>query len=192
MTTKNGAKVGIGVEAQVAAGAAAVLGLALHNVYEFVARDRHGNIKWVERIPNLTTTQGLNDLLTKYFKGSGYTAAFYVGLIDDAGFSTLAAADTAAQIGGTNAWAEATAYSESVRQTLTLGTAAAGSIDNTAAKATFSINGTVSIKGAFVVTSSTKSGTSGVLYGEAAFSTVRALLSGDTLTVGVTLTAATA
>lgn len=165
------------------------VGIKLKNTYRFEARDADGKLKWIEEIPNLVTTQGLNDILTKYFKGSSYTATFFVGLIDNAGFSALAVGDTAAQIGGSNGWTESVAYSESVRQTLTLGSASAGSIDNSAAVATFSINGTVTLKGAFVITNSTKAGTTGVLYGEAAFSVTRSLASGDTLTVTVTLTA---
>lgn len=184
--------VDVHLAAGVAAGSGLGVGLKIRNIYRFEARDRDGSLKWAEELDNLTVTQGLNDLLSKYFKGSSYTASWFVGLIDNSGFSALAAGDTAAQIGGSNGWAEATAYSESVRQTLTLGSASAGSIDNSASKAVFSINGTVTIKGAFVVSSSTKSGTSGVLYGEAAFGSARSLLSGDTLTVQVTLTAATA
>lgn len=143
--------------------------------------------KWVEHVKNLVTTEGKNDELGKYFKGSSYTAAFFVGLVNNASFSAFAVGDTAAQIGGSNGWLEATAYSESVRQTLTLGSVSAASVDNSASKATFSINGTVTIHGAFVITNSTKSGTTGVLFGEAAFSVDRALASGDTLTVTVTL-----
>ena len=178
--------------AAIGAGAGLAVGLAMRSVYRFEARDAQGRLKWVEEVSNLVTTQGLNDLLTNYFKGSAYTAAFYMGLVDNAGFSAFAAGDTAAQIGGSNGWAESTAYSEGARQTVTLGSALAGSIDNSASKCVFSINGTVTLKGAFMDTSSTKGGTSGVLYGEAAFSQTRSLLSGDTLTVQVTLTAATA
>lgn len=186
------AKVGMTAAAQVGAGSGLGLGVTLRNTYRFEARDKFGRLKWVEEVTNLVTTQGLNDLLTKYFKGSSYTAAFFVGLINNAGFSALAAGDTAAQIGGSNGWAEATSYDESVRQTLTLGTASAGSIDNSASKAVFTISATITIKGAFVVTSSTKGGTSGVLYGEAAFAVARALLDDDTLTVTITQTAASA
>lgn len=175
-------------------------GIKTHNVYRYVCRGPvkgqdgkwRRKVKWVEEVVNLTVTEGLNDLLTKYFKGSSYTAAWYVGLINNASFSALAGTDVAAQIGGTNGWLEATAYSESVRQTLTLGSASAGSISNTASKAVFSINGTVTIYGGFVVSTSTKSGTTGVLYGEAAFSATRAVVSGDTITVTVSLSAATA
>jgi len=146
----------------------------------------------MEDVHNLVTTEGLNDLLTQYFKGSAYTAAWYVGLIDNSPAPTLAAGDTAAQISpGTNGWDELIEYSEAVRQTLTLGTASAGSIDNTAAKAVFTINATVTIYGGFVISNSTKEGTTGKLYGEAAFASTRSVVSGDTVTVTVTLTAVT-
>lgn len=168
------------------------LGFMAHNIYRFEARDALGNLKWVEEVRNLTVTEGLNDILTQYFKGSSYTAGWFVGLINNAGFSALAAGDTAAQIGGSNGWTESAGYSNSTRPALTLGSASAGSIDNTASKAVFTINTTVTIYGGFVVNNSTKSGTSGKIYGEAAFSTTRSLLNGDTLTVTVTLTAATA
>ena len=156
------------------------------SIYEVEARDRDGNLLWVERVPNTVATVGLNDSLDKHFKGSGYTAAWYVGLADDT--PTFAEADTSASHAG---WDEVTAYDEANRQALTLGSVAAGSVDNTASKAVFTIstNGTV-IGGAFVISDDTKGGSSGVLYGGAAFSADRTLNDGDTLTVTVTLTAA--
>ena len=66
------------------------------------------------------------------------------------------------------------------------------SVDNAAAKASFDINGSTTIFGAFVTTNSTKGGTSGTLYGAADFAASRAVISGDTLNVTVTLTAAAA
>lgn len=89
-------------------------------------------------------------------------------------------------------WTEVTDYSQSVRQTLTLGTAAAGSIDNSASKASYSINATATVAGAFINSDSTKSGTSGTLYGVVDFASSRSVISGDTLEVTVTLTAASA
>ena len=197
---KSRANVGVELAPQLAANGGLAVALEVHNVYRFVARGPvkgadgrwRRKCKWVEEVRNLTTTEGLNDLLTKYFKGSSYTATWYMGLVNNAGFTAFAAGDTAAQIGGTNQWAETGGYSESVRQTVTLGTAAAGSISNSASKCVFSINTTVTVHGAFIDSSSVKLGTSGVLYGEAAFSADRSLLSGDTLTVQVTLTAASA
>lgn len=88
-------------------------------------------------------------------------------------------------------WTESTAYSETVRQTLTLGSASGGSIDNTASKAVFTVNanGTV-LGGGFVATNATKGGTTGVLYGLGAFSGGNIILSaGSTVTVAISLTA---
>jgi hypothetical protein len=89
-------------------------------------------------------------------------------------------------------WTEVTDYSQTVRQTLTLGTAASGSIDNVGNLATYSINGTVTIAGAFINSVDTKSGTTGTLYGAVDFGSARSVISGDTLTVTVTMTAASA
>jgi hypothetical protein len=158
------------------------------NVYEIVARDRFGNVKWTERIHNIVVTEGLNDVLTKYFKGSGYTAAWYVGL---KGTGTIIAGDTAASHSG---WSEVIAYSEGARPTLTLGSASAGAISNTASKAVFTIssNGT-DVYGIFITSVATKGSTTGVLFGGADFGTARTgLQSGDTLTITVTLTQSTA
>lgn len=170
--------------------------ITCHNIYSFECFDKYGNLRWRETLPNLVLNEGLNDLLSKYFKGSNYTAAWYAGLIDNANYTAIEAADTAAKISTTanppttNSWQEFDDYSESVRQTLVLGSVASQSVDNSASKAVFSINASGTVKGAFIVTTSTKGGTTGVLYGAAAFSSARTVESGDTLNVTVTLQSA--
>ena len=103
----------------------------------------------------------------------------------------MAAADTMASHAG---WTEVTAYSEAVRQTLTLGAVASQSVDNSASKAAFSINAdATTIGGAFITTDNTKGGTTGTLAGAAAFTGGnKAADNGDTLNVTVTLTQASA
>jgi hypothetical protein len=160
--------------------------LRLKNTWEVVCKGSDGKEKWRELNDNLIVTVGLNSLLTEYFKGSSYTAAWYVGLKST---GTALAADT---MSSHSSWAENTTFSESVRQTLTLGTPSAGSVNNSASKATFSINGTTTIYGAFLTSSNTKSGTAGTLYGVVDFGSSRAVISGDTLEITVTLTAASA
>ena len=147
---------------------------------------RYGKMVWEEEYPNLVCTAGKNDLLTKYFKGSSYTAAWYVGLITNSPTPTLAVGDTAAQINGTNGWTESSAYGS--RVAWTGGTAANGSIDNSASQASIGITGPDSIYGAVLASTSANAGTGGILYGEGAFSSVRSVLNGDTLLVTVTLT----
>lgn len=168
--------------------------LLFKNIWKFEAVDRNGALLWLLEFPNLIPNEGLNNALQQLYKGSAYTAAFYVGLVDVSGFTSFAASDTAAQIGGTNAWSEVTAYTQSVRQALVLGSVAAQSVDSTASPATFTFNATKTIKGAFLSTSNVKAGTGGVLCGEAAFTggNEGPLNSGDSLRVSVTLTAASA
>ncbi len=155
---------------------------ATHYLVECFGAD--GQLKWSEEFDNLVVTLGLNELLDKTFKASGYTAAWYVGLT--AGSPSFAAGDTMSSHGG---WTEDQNYSEGVRQTLTLGTVSAGSVNNSSNKATFSINATATVGGAFVVSNSTKGGTTGTLYGGGAFTQGnRSLVNGDSLQVTITLT----
>lgn len=151
--------------------------------YTVECRDKDGNLKWVEEFHNLVTTAGLNALITAAFKTIPGSVAWYVGLKNT---GSAAAGDTMSSHAG---WTENTTYSESVRQTWTPGSVASGSVDNSASKATFSINGTTTIYGCFLASDSTKSGTTGTLYGVGDFASSRSVISGDTLTVQVTVSA---
>lgn len=179
------ANVNVDAGAKARAGLNGAIGMMSH--WEFEAVGPNGKVKWREQFDNLVVNAGLDDLLDKYFKGSGYSAAFYVGLTD--GTPTVAAADTMASHAG---WVEVTAYTESARPALTLGTVSGQSVNNSASKAAFSINANgTTIGGAFLATNSTKGGSTGTLYGGGAFSAGdKGLDSGDTLNVTITLTAA--
>lgn len=166
--------------------------------FDVVCIAADGTERWRETVRNTVTTEGKNDLLTKYFKGSAYTAAWYALLISSVSYSALAAGDTAAQINGTNSWKEANTgagantptYSQANRPALTFGTASAGSLATSSASA-FSITGTGTIKGAGCVSTDTIGGTTGVLYNVALFGGGdRAVINGDTVNVSVTLTVA--
>jgi len=145
-----------------------------------------GKLKWQDEFDNLVVNAGLDDILDKYFKGSSYTAAFYVGLTD--GTPSVAANDT---MGSHAGWSEVTAYDEANRQTLTLGAVSGQSVDNSASKAEFTIStNNTTMGGAFVATDNTNGGSSGTLYGGGAFSAGdKTLDDDDTLQVTVTLTA---
>lgn len=154
-------------------------------IYAIPSENRVYIIDGENRIYLIDPTVGLNDSLDKHLKGVGYTAAWYVGLTD--GTPTPAAADTMASHAG---WVEVASYSEATRPVLTLGAVANGSVDNSASKASFSINAPTTIGGAFIVSVNTKSGSSGILYGVGPFSGGdRAVQAGDTLNVTVTATA---
>ena len=178
-------------KAHAIAAAAASIGLAVGvaeqaratGVYTVECYGADGQLKWSDRIDNLVTTAGKNDALDKYLAGSAYTAAWYLGLIDSTGYSAVAAGDTASSHAG---WAESTAYSQSTRPAASWASASGGSKALSSA-ASFSINATATIKGAFLVSNSTKSGTTGVLYSAGLFSGGdRTVANGDTLNVSYT------
>ena len=188
LANRNPIRVVMGLDGQVEANPVMKLGGNRRFVFHIECLDKDGNLKWEDTFDDLVVNVGLDDSLDKHLKGSAYTAAWYVGLTD--GTPTVAAGDTMASHVG---WTEITDYSESVRQTLTLGTVSSQSVDNSASKAVYSINGTATVGGAFVVTDSTKGGTSGILYGAGAFTTGdKSVSSGDTLNVTVTCTTAAA
>lgn len=144
---------------------------------------REGKLLQEIEIDNSTTIVGLNYLLNTAFNSGTAITTWYAGLVDNSGFSGGSTADTAASHAG---WAEFTGYSESVRQTWGSGTASAATITNSVTMA-FSINATGSVNGIFIISSSTKGGTSGTLWNMAPLTTgPLAVVSGDVLSVTYT------
>lgn len=183
----NKTKIGIHVGSDVVANSGLRAGKILEDIL-LVECIRDGKLIWTEVIHNLVVTEGLNDSIDKHFKGSGYTAAWYVGLTENS--PSFAAGDTMATHGG---WVETYNYTESTREALTLGTVSSGSANNSASKASFTIDtGGDAVGGAFITTDSAKGGTSGTLYGGGAFSQNRSLLANDILNVTVTVIASAA
>jgi len=157
-------------------------------VFEVVCLDKDGNTKWTAKSHNLVVNVGLQDMNAKYFSGSSYTAAWYLGLYGAGASNNPAAGDTMASHAG---WSEDSSYSESTRPACAFGTATTADpsvITNSASTATFSINASTTIGGAFLVSDNTKGGTSGVLFSAADFSSPgdRAVVSGDTINVTYT------
>lgn len=148
-----------------------------------------GTLAWVDDVFNLVTTAGLNKYLDATLKTGLTTPAWFVGLVTGPGSgTTYAAGDTMASHAG---WAEDATYSNATRPAFTPGTITGGSVDNSASKAVFNINGTATIAGGFLVDNSTKSGSTGTLLGEGDFTGGdRAVQNGDTLNVTVTATQA--
>lgn len=144
-----------------------------------------GQVKWTDTIENLVTTEGKNSLLDNFLAGSAYTAAWYLGLVDGASTPTFNVANTAASHAG---WTESVAYSNATRPAPSFGAAAAGS--KASAAVAFNINATATIAGCFLISNSTKAGSTGTLYSCGAFSGgSRAVANGDTLNVTYTATA---
>jgi hypothetical protein len=161
-------------------------GVAVRNIYEIIARAPSGIIKWRDEVKNLTTNQGLDEILTQFWAGNAYTAAHAVGLMGAT--PTIAATDTMASHPG---WSEFADYTGVTRAPLTLGPVVVQSISNSASKAVFSIASTGTVGGAFVTTDDVKGGVGGVLMGGAAFlGGDRQVAAGDSVELAVTLTAA--
>jgi hypothetical protein len=156
-------------------------------VYKVECHDAQGNLKWEETTHNLVVNQGLQDMNNKYFKGSAYTAAWYLGLITGPGSgTTIAAADTLASHSG---WTEFTNYSGN-RKAVTFGTPTTADpsvVDNSASPSSFTITSSGGVvAGAFLC--SVASGTSGTLFSASDFQSPgdRTVVAGDTLTVTYT------
>jgi len=163
--------------------------IGLKNTWEVVCYGSDGQEKWRELNKNLVTTEGANHVLGGTFKSVTQITGWYVGL---KGSGTAVIADT---MSSHSTWAELTPYSQSYRQTLTLGSVTGtttSTCDNSSSKATYSINGTATIAGAFLSSSDSKGSSGGSLYGVVDFASSRDVISGDTLEVTVTLTAASA
>lgn len=157
--------------------------MALRGFYNVKHFDKAGNLKGTYEFPNGIVDEGLNHLLDTQFNGGTAVDPWYVGLVNNAGFSAFANADTMASHAG---WAETSAYGEATRVEWTAGAAASRSVTN-AVTLDFSINATVTIKGIFVTSVSTKGGTTGVLWSTAAFTSTIAAENGDTLKVTYTI-----
>ena len=156
--------------------------IGLANFWKVTCLDADGNVKWEENKKNIIVTAGLNHILDTQFHASTQVTTWYIGL---KGAGTPIAADT---MSSHSSWSELSGYSGD-RKAWTEGAASSGSMTNSSS-VDFTINASATIAGAFLNTAAT--GTSGTLYGVVDFSSSRAVISGDTLQVTVTVTAASA
>lgn len=166
-------------------------GAVLGGVFNVTCFDADGNLKWEDEFHNLVTSVGLQDLNTQYFKGATYTAAWYLGLVTGPGASnTYLVANTSASHAG---WSESSAYSQATRPAVTFGTATTADpsvISNSAVPSVFSMNASATIAGAFLISNSTKGGTTGILFSVGNFSGGdKVVSSGDTVNVTYTFNA---
>lgn len=158
-------------------------GSSAGGVFTVTCIDKDGHEKWVQIAPNLVVNTGLQDMNTKFFSGSAYTAAWYVGLVNGSSSSTtFSGGDTLASHPG---WDENTSYTGS-RKAATFGAATLAdpsNINNSASTASFTMNATANIAGAFLC--NVTSGTTGLLFSAADFQSPgdRSVVSGDVLNI---------
>lgn len=176
------------VGANVAKGGGTNARLKGGGIFTVRCRDKEGNLKWEQKSHNLVVNVGLADMNTKYFKGSGYTAAWYIGIYGPAASNNPSSTDTMASHAG---WTEVTAYSNATRPAVTFGAATTADpsvIANSASPSQFLVNASANVGGAFLTTGDGKGGTSGTLFSASDFAAPgdRTVQNGDVLSVTYT------
>jgi len=152
-------------------------------VFHMVCRDKDGNLKWEATSKNLVVNVGL-----QYMAGSALTSvtqitSWYIGLYGAGASNTPAAGDTMSSHAG---WTEVVPYSNATRVAATFATATTANpsvVTNSASPASFTINATSTVGGAFLTSGSAKSGVVGTLFSAADFGSPgdRSVVSGDSL-----------
>lgn len=155
------------------------LRLEIARIDEGIRREMIGEEAW----ENLVVNVGLNYLLDAGLSGGTPITTWYVGLKDT---GTPVAGDTMASHAS---WATLTVYSNTNDPQWQDGGVSGQSVDNSSTPASFNINGTDDIYGAFLKSTNTKGGTAGSLYAAGDFAAARSVTSGDTLEVTATFTA---
>jgi hypothetical protein len=146
-------------------------------------RNRAGKLIGVYRVPNGIVNEGMEMILDTMFYAGSQSSTWYIGLVDNSGFTGFDDTDTMSSHTG---WSESTVYSQATRPQWTVGAAASRQSTN-ASTVDFSINGSATLKGIFITDNNVKSGTSGNLWSTAAFSSTVGVSSGDTLKLTYTV-----
>lgn len=153
--------------------------MGLRGQFKVLHTDKDGVVKGEYDFPNGITDVGMNHILETQFNGGTPVTSWFIGLMNNSGFTALAAADTMSSHTG---WTELTAYTEATRPEWTAGTAAARAITN-ASVVDFTMNATNVVKGIFITSVSTKSGTTGTLWSTASFSSTASVVNTDVLKI---------
>lgn len=160
--------------------------LDLHGHY-VIEHIRDGEVIGTYEFDNDIVNEGKNLIFNVMFNGTTQVAAnsWFLGLISLVGYSALAAADVMNSHAG---WTEFVGYSGGARPAWGQGSASSQTITNGTAT-TFNLTATGTVKGIFVTSNSTISGTSGYLWATALFTADVPVVNGDQLKVTYTLNA---
>jgi len=151
------------------------------------APDAEGNrsLKQEGVFDNGVTNIGKDSQLDVIFNSGTQITSWYLGLVDNAGFTAFANSDTMASHGG---WTEFTTYTEATRPQWSPDAAASQQITNST-PTNFNITGSGTLQGIFVTSDNTKSGTTGTLWATASFAGTIPVANGDLLKITYTVTA---
>ena len=153
--------------------------------------DKDGLLKWSAKSQNLVVNVGLQYMAGTALTSTAQITTWYIGLYGAGASNAPAAGDTMSSHAG---WTEVTPYS-GARPTATFAAATNANpsvVTNSASPASFSINATQTVGGAFLVSNSTAGGSTGTLFSAADFQSPgdRSVVSGDTLNVTYTFSLA--
>jgi hypothetical protein len=146
--------------------------------------DKDGLLKWSAESQNLVVNVGLQYMAGTALTSTAQITTWYIGLYGAGASNTPAAGDTMSSHAG---WTEVTPYT-GARPTATFAAATNANpsvVTNSASPASFAINATQTVGGAFLVSNSTAGGSTGTLFSAADFQSPgdRSVVSGDTLNV---------
>lgn len=161
-------------------------------VYHVECHDKDGNLKWSADTKNLVVNEGLAYMAGTALTSVAQITTWYIGLYGAGASNTPAAGDTMASHAG---WTEVVPYSNATRVAATFVTATTANpsvVTNAASPATFNINATSTVGGAFLTSGSAKNGTTGTLFSAADFSSPgdRSVVNGDIISVTYTFSLA--
>ena len=145
--------------------------------------DKNNVLKGEYNFPNGIVDEGLEHLLDVGFHAEAATATWYIGLVDNAGWTAWSDSDLMNAHAG---WAECVSYAAATRPEWTEGAASTRAITN-AVTVDFAINDTEVLKGIFITSNNTKGGTTGILWSTAAFTSTVSVENGDTFKVTYTI-----
>jgi hypothetical protein len=153
--------------------------------------DKDGILKWSAEESNLVVNVGLQYMAGTALTSTTQITTWYIGLYGAGASNTPAAGDTMSSHIG---WTEVTPYT-GARPTATFVAATNANpsvVTNSASPASFAINATQTVGGAFLVSNSTAGGSTGTLFSAADFQSPgdRSVVSGDTLNVTYTFSLA--
>lgn len=144
--------------------------------------------------PNTFTTEGMARLLNIVFRAQTTEAAIYVGIFKNN--VTPAVGDTAAaKLGAAGTYGECqdADYDSPAtnKPAYTMASTSSAVATNSASKATFVMNASITVYGAFLSTATAKTATTGTLFCAKAFASSRAVIADDELAVTYQITCTT-
>lgn len=142
-----------------------------------------GTLAWRKSIYN--DVLALTDLLSVYFASGTQKPNWYVGLIDNSGFTGLSPSDTMSSHPG---WSENQDYTQATRPQWS--PSIGGGVAVNPSPAVFTFVGADTLKGIFLASNNTKGGTSGTLWSTALFGALQSVTPGQVWRVIYNLRAA--